>query len=106
MGNPYQITLDSAWAKWATEHGLSETVTAALFLLSEKRKADELVDKLKPNEFELVIEVVQHSPECFPPGPTAYISVSAPRPRPMRGRSRVRQHMLDRLDGRRGRRKD
>jgi hypothetical protein len=34
MGNRYEITLDPAWAKWATEHGVSETIAAALFLLS------------------------------------------------------------------------
>ncbi len=40
---------------------MSETITAALSLLAEKRKADEVVGKLKPNELELVIEVVQNS---------------------------------------------
>ncbi len=51
---------------------------AALFLLSEKRKADEVVDKLKPSELELVIEVVQQSPECFPP--RAFAALQACRP--------------------------
>ena len=80
MGNPFGIMLDPAWAKWATEHGVSETVTAALFLLSEKRKADEVVVKLKPNELELVIEVVQQSPECFPPAAFAALKDSRPTP--------------------------
>jgi hypothetical protein len=34
--------------------------------LSENRKAEEVVDKLKPDELKPVVEVVQQSPECFP----------------------------------------
>ncbi len=50
MGNRYEITLDPIWTKWATEHGVSETVAAALLLLSKKRKADEIVNRLEPDE--------------------------------------------------------
>ena len=40
--NPYGITLDRAWTEWAAKHGVSETIAAALYLLSENRKADEV----------------------------------------------------------------
>jgi hypothetical protein len=36
--------------------------------LSENRKAEEVVDKLKPDELKPVVEVVQQSPECFSVG--------------------------------------
>jgi hypothetical protein len=68
MGNRYEITLDSVWAKWATEHGVPETIAAALFLLSKKRKAEVVVDRLEPDELKVVVEVVENSPECFPQG--------------------------------------
>jgi len=68
MGNPFGIALDPVWAKWATEHGVSETVAAALLLLSKKRKAEEVVDRLEPDELKVVVEVVENSPECFPQG--------------------------------------
>ncbi len=37
---PFGITVDPVWAKWAAENGVSETTTAALFLLSKERKAE------------------------------------------------------------------
>jgi hypothetical protein len=67
MGNPYGIALNRAWTAWATECALSETTAAALYLLSENRKADEVVAKLKPAEVKLVVGVVQRWPESFPP---------------------------------------
>jgi hypothetical protein len=33
-------TLDRAWTKWAAEQGVSEAIAAALYLLSENRKAE------------------------------------------------------------------
>jgi hypothetical protein len=96
MGNRYEITLDPVWAKWATEHGVSETIAAALFLLSKKREAEEVVDKLKPDELKLVVEVVEHSPECFPQGtltalkdsrPTSSPDMSGPSDLPVAGRN-------------------
>jgi hypothetical protein len=96
MGNRYEITLDPVWAKWATEHGVSETVAAALFLLSKKRKAEEVVDRLKPDQLKVVVEVVENLPECFPQGtltalrdsrPTSSPDVSAPSGPPGAGRN-------------------
>jgi hypothetical protein len=37
---------------------VSETIVAALYLLSENRKAEEVVGKLTPGEFERVVEAV------------------------------------------------
>jgi hypothetical protein len=53
--NPYGITLDRTWTEWATKQGLSETVAAALYLISENRKTDEVVVKLRPSEIARVI---------------------------------------------------
>jgi hypothetical protein len=78
MGSRYEITLDSVWAKWATEHGVPETAAAALFLLSKKRKAEEVVDRLEPDELKVVVEVVENSPECFPQGTLAALQDSRP----------------------------
>ena len=44
--NPYGITLNRAWTDWAAQHGVSETIAAALYLLSENRKAGEVLVKL------------------------------------------------------------
>jgi hypothetical protein len=38
--NPYGITLNRAWTEWAAQHGVSETIAAALYLVSRNRKAD------------------------------------------------------------------
>jgi hypothetical protein len=38
---------------------VSETIAAALFLLSKKRQAEEIVDRLDPDELKLVVEVVE-----------------------------------------------
>jgi hypothetical protein len=66
--NPYGITLDRTWTEWAAEQGLSETVAAALYLISENRKTDEVVVNLRPSEIARVIDIVQCWPDCFPPG--------------------------------------
>ena len=42
MSNPYGIALNRAWTEWATECAVSETTAAALYLLSENRRADEV----------------------------------------------------------------
>jgi hypothetical protein len=81
MSNPYGIALNRAWTEWATECAVSETTAAALYLLSENRKADEVVAKLKPTEVKLVIDTVQRWPECFPP--RALAAIEAARPAPM-----------------------
>jgi hypothetical protein len=78
MGNPFGITVDPVWAKWAAESGVSETTAAALFLLSKKRKAEEVVDRLKPDELKVVVEVVENSPECFPQGTLTAFQDSRP----------------------------
>jgi hypothetical protein len=78
MGNRYEITLDPVWANWATEHGVSETIAAALFLLSKDRKAEEVVVRLKPDELKVVVEVVENSPECFPQGTLTALKDSRP----------------------------
>ena len=68
MTNPYGITLDDAWTEWAAEYGVSQTVSAALFLVSESRPLDDIVAKLAPNECEQVIDIVRHWPDHFPRG--------------------------------------
>ena len=58
MGNSFGIALSRAWTEWAEKQGVSETVVAALDLLSEERKAEEVVGKLTPGELKRIIEVV------------------------------------------------
>jgi hypothetical protein len=84
MSNPYGIALNRAWTEWASECAVSETTAAALHLLSENRRADEVVAKLKPSEVKLVIDTVQRWPECFPPRALAALEAarSAPAPEP------------------------
>ena len=55
MGNPFGIALKHAWTEWAAKQGVSETIAAALYLISENRKAEEVVDKLTPGELEQVM---------------------------------------------------
>ena len=76
MSNPYGIALNRAWTEWATECAVSETTAAALYLLSENRKADEVVGKLTQGELEQVIEVVGHQFNCFPRGTLAALEDS------------------------------
>ena len=44
--NPYGITLDRVWTNWAAQNGVSETIAAALCLISRNRKVGEVVVKL------------------------------------------------------------
>jgi hypothetical protein len=76
--NPYGITLNPAWTEWAAEHGVSETIAAALYLVSKNRKADGVVVKLTPDEMERVIAFVQRWPDRFPPGTLAALKNSRP----------------------------
>jgi hypothetical protein len=76
--NPYGITLNRAWTDWAAQHGVSETIAAALYLLSENRKAEEVLVKLAPDEMERVIAVVRRWPDQFPPGALATLKNSRP----------------------------
>jgi hypothetical protein len=80
MGNPYDIALNRAWTEWAAEHGVSETIAAALYLVSRNRKADEVVVKLTPGEMERVIAFVQRWPDHFPPGALVALKESRPTP--------------------------
>jgi hypothetical protein len=66
--NPYGITLDRVWTDWAAQHGVSETIAAALCLISRNRKVREVVVKLTPSETERVIAFVQTWPDHFPRG--------------------------------------
>ena len=70
MANRYGITLSRVWTEWAAKQGVSETIAAALYLLSENRKAEEVVGKLNPSELEQVIDVIGHQPDRFPPSTT------------------------------------
>jgi hypothetical protein len=80
--NPYGITLDRPWTEWAAKQGLSETVAAALYLISENRKTCEVMVKLTPSEIERVIDIVQRWPDCFPPRALAAIRRNRPAPLP------------------------
>jgi hypothetical protein len=82
MGNPYGIALNSAWTAWATECAVPETTAAALYLLSENRRADEVVAKLTPGEVKLVIDTVQRWPECFPARALTALKAARPAPAP------------------------
>ena len=78
MGNPYGITLKRAWTKWAAKLGVSETIAAAVYLLSENRKTEEVVGKLDPSELGRVIDIIAHQPDRFPPGIRAALKECRP----------------------------
>jgi len=78
MANPFGITLSRAWTDWTAKQGLSETVAAALYLISEGRKADEIVGKLTPGDLKRFIEVLQQWPDHFPRGALAAVRDSKP----------------------------
>ena len=78
MANPYGITLSREWTEWTAKQGLSETVAAALYLISERRKADEVVAKLTPGEIKRFIQIVQQWPDHFPRGALAAVRDSKP----------------------------
>ena len=71
MTHPNGITLNRVWTEWATNYGVSSTVAAAVFLISEARPIHELTAKLAPDEFEQVAEIVSRWPDCFPAGTPA-----------------------------------
>ena len=50
MRNPYDIALKPAWTEWAAKQGVSETIAAAVYLLGENRKAEDVVGKLNRSE--------------------------------------------------------
>jgi hypothetical protein len=78
--NPYGIALNRAWTEWAAKQGVSETIAAAVYLLSENRKAEAVVGKLNPSELEQVIDVIGHQPDRFPRGTLAALQDSRPTP--------------------------
>ncbi len=84
MANAYGITLKPAWTEWATKLGVAETIAAAVYLLSENRKTEEVVGQLNPGEIERVIDIIAHQPDRFPPG----ILVALKESRPHRHRAR------------------
>jgi hypothetical protein len=57
MANPFGIALSRVWTEWAAKQGVSETIAAAVYLLSENRRAEEVVGELNPSELERVIDV-------------------------------------------------
>jgi hypothetical protein len=71
MTNPDGITLNRVWTEWATNYGVSPTVAAAVFLISEARPIHEVTAKLAPDEFEQVSDIVSRWPDRFPPGTPA-----------------------------------
>ena len=75
MGNPFGIVLNRAWTERAVKQGVSETIAAALYLLSENRKT-EVVGKLTLSELERVIDGVRHQLNCFPRGTLAALEDS------------------------------
>src|ERR1700741_3098326 len=79
MANPYGITLSRTWTEWTAKQGLSETVAAALSLVSQGRKADEGGAKLTPGEMEGLIQIVQQWPAHFPRGALAAVRDSKPK---------------------------
>ena len=78
MANPYGITLSRSWTEWTAKQGLPETIAAALYLISEGRKTDEIVAKLTPGEKKRFIEVVQQWPGHFPRAALAAVKDSKP----------------------------
>jgi hypothetical protein len=63
--------LDRVWTEWAATCGVSETVAAALFHISELRPLHEIVARLTSDEFKQVVEIVGRWPDHFRPGTLA-----------------------------------
>ena len=82
MTNPYGITLNRVWTEWATNYGVSPTVAAAVFLISEARPIHEVTAKLAPDEFEQVADIVSRWPDRFPPGTPAALKSRRQTPSP------------------------
>jgi hypothetical protein len=76
MANPFGIVLSRVWTEWAAKQGVSETIAAAIYLLSENWRAEEVVGKLNPSELERVIDVTGR----FPWGTLAALQDSRPTP--------------------------
>ena len=82
MANPFGIALSRVWIEWAAKQGVSETIAAAVYLLSENRRAEEVVGKLNPSELERVTHVIGQQPDRFPRGTLAALQDSRPTPPP------------------------
>ena len=80
--NPFGIALSRVWTEWAAKQGVSETIAAAVYLLSENRRAEEVVGELNPSELERVIDVIGQQPDRFPRGTLAALQDSRPTPPP------------------------
>jgi hypothetical protein len=72
--------LKPAWAEGAGKQGVSETIAAAVYLLAENRKAEEVAGKLSPSELGRVIDIIGHQQDRFPPGTLAALRESRPTP--------------------------
>ena len=70
MANPFGIALSRVWTEWAAKRGVSETIAAAVYLLSENRRAEEVVGELNPSELDRVIDVIGTSLTAFRVGPS------------------------------------
>ena len=82
MTNPYAITLNRLWTEWATNYGVSPTVAAAVFLISEARPIHEVTANFAPDEFEQVTDIVSRWPDRFPPGTPAALKSRRQTPSP------------------------
>ena len=71
MANPFGIALSRVWTEWAAKQGVSETIAAAVYLLSENLRAEEVVGEINPSELERVIDVFGQQPDRFPRGTLA-----------------------------------
>jgi hypothetical protein len=87
--------------------GRADLGAAALYVLSENRKTEDVVGKLNPSELERVIDVIGHQPDRFPPATLAALKESRPTPPEVsfdppgagshfRGRARLRGAMYQR----------
>ena len=74
ISGPWQILFGIALSRlrteWAAKQGVSETIAAAVYLLSENRRAEEVVGELNPSELERVIDVIGTSLTAFRVGPS------------------------------------
>jgi hypothetical protein len=82
MANPFGIALSRVRTEWAAKQAVSETIAAAVYLLSENRRAEEVVGELNPSELERVIHVIGQQPDRFPRGTLAALQDSRPTPPP------------------------
>jgi hypothetical protein len=57
---------------------VSETIAAALYLVSRNMKVDEVLVKLTPGEVDLVLDIVQRWPDHFPPRAVAALKNGRP----------------------------